>query len=209
MALILPSFILGRPIIYLNHRLMMLESAKMIRPVLLCSYVLILASCGGGSPHPSQIKAIPIPTDGGSKQERTMAALMRGHPKQQRKEFKYDARLAGVARAKARDMATRKYFSHINPEGYGSNWHVAKTGYRLPPQWLAFKGSNQGESLLAGEENVEPGFARWLSSGTHRNHILALNPFYQDQTRYGLGYHYDPNAPFCHYWVLVTAPPEY
>lgn len=145
---------------------MMLESAKMIHPVLLCSYVLILASCGGGSPHPSQIKAIPIPTNGGSTQERTMAALMRGHPKQQRKEFKYDARLAGVARAKARDMATRKYFSHINPEGYGSNWHVAKTGYRLPPQWLAFKGSNQGESLLAGEENVEPGFA----AGFHPEH---------------------------------------
>lgn len=186
----------------------MLDSLPMTRLLTCLSLMTLLYSCSNERPDQAQIKAIPIPSDGGSPKERQMASLIRGHPKQSRDEFVYDARLNGVARAKARDMANRRYFSHTNPEGYGSNWHIAKTGYQLPAQWLAFKGSNQGESLLAGESSVSSGLSRWLSSGTHRSHILALNPFYREQTRYGLGYHYDPNSPFRHYWVLVTAPPE-
>ena len=140
--------------------------------------------------------------------ERQMASLMRGHPKQKREDFIYDARLNGVARAKARDMANRGYFSHIDPDGYGSNFKIAQTGYRLPIQWLAFKSSNQGESLLAGDASPATGLTRWLASGTHRSHILALAPFYQDQTRYGVGYHHDSTSKYRHYWVLLTAPPE-
>ncbi|YCM46435.1 CAP domain-containing protein [Verrucomicrobiaceae bacterium 227] len=179
----------------------------MIRPILLSLTTAFLSSCGADTASVA-IQPIPIPTDGGSTMERKMASLMRGHPKQKRPIFRYDARLAGAARAKARDMAKRGYFGHTDPDGYGSNFKISQTGYALPPQWLAFKSSNQGESLLAGEASATKGLTRWLASGTHRSHILALDPFYQNQTRYGLGYHYDPSSNYRHYWVLVTAPPE-
>lgn len=149
-----------------------------------------------------------IPDDGGSAQEREMVALIRGHPGQKRKSFRYDARLGAAARAKARDMAKRGYFGHTDPDGFGSNWHIARTGYRLPDHWLAFKNANQGESILAGFSSVPDALAHWLNSSSHRSHLLALNQFYADQTQYGIGYHSEPGSKYGHYWVLVTAPPE-
>ena len=180
----------------------------MIQPIALAIFTsALLVSCESNQ-VPLVIKSAPVPTDGGLAMERQMASLMRGHPKQKREDFIYDARLNGVARAKARDIANRGYFSHIDPDGYGSNFKIAQTGYRLPIQWLAFKSSNQGESLLAGDASPATGLTRWLASGTHRSHILALAPFYQDQTRYGVGYHHDSTSKYRHYWVLLTAPPE-
>ena len=60
----------------------------MIRPITLFLLIVCLTSCGG-DPVSAPIKAVSIPTDGGSAMEREMASLIRGHPQQNRKEFIY------------------------------------------------------------------------------------------------------------------------
>jgi len=47
-----------------------------------------------------------------------------------------------------------------------------------------------------------------MASTPHRTHILALNPFYQDQTSYGVGYASSATSRYQHYWVILTAPPS-
>jgi uncharacterized protein YkwD len=120
----------------------------------------------------------------------------------------WDSRLAASARTRARDMGTRRFFSHVDPDGHGPNWHVSRTGFRLPLKWTAFKKSNQIESIIAGHATAEPAFRHWIASKKHSHHILASNPFYQNQTLVGVGYSYVPNSPYRHYWVFNSAPPE-
>ncbi|MFT7173757.1 MAG: hypothetical protein ACI9NQ_001982 [Paracoccaceae bacterium] len=137
-----------------------------------------------------------------------MAALARGHSEQKRKSLVWDARLASVARARATDMGRRAYFNHIDPDGFGPNHHITTSGYRLPIKWTAFAEANQVESILAGHASADTAFKRWMGSKKHVNHILALNPFYVNQTRVGIGHAYVPNSPYKHYWVFLSAPPE-
>lgn len=167
-----------------------------------------LSSCGNGVDRNEKIIPKPALSDGGSAPERQMAAIIRGHSSQLRKQFVWDRKLAKAARQRAQDLGKRAYFGHIDPDGKGPNWHVTQSGYRLPIKWTAFDTANQVESILAGIDNAERAFNRWLKTPKHLSHVLALSQFYQDQTRFGIGYAQVPNSPFVHYWVLLTAPPE-
>jgi uncharacterized protein YkwD len=174
-----------------------------------CSVIVaLLASCGNGIDPNQVITPMPSASDSGSAGERKIAALARGHSQQKRTSLIWDKRLTQAARARAKDMGTRGFFSHVDPDGHGPNWHITKTGYRLPIKWTAFKGANQVESILAGHESPDAAFKMWMGSPKHVSHILALNHFYADQTRIGVGYAYVPNSPYKHYWVFLSAPPE-
>lgn len=171
--------------------------------------LLCFLSCGGGKVDPSQpVRPRPSASDGGSAREKQMVALVRGHPRQKRDALVWDARLAAAARARARSMGTRGYFGHVDPDGYGPNWYVTRTGYRLPLQWTAFAGANQVESILAGHGDAQAAFQKWMASKQHSAHLLALNPFYQNQTRFGVACVTVPGEAYRHYWVFLTAPPE-
>ncbi len=37
---------------------------------------------------------------------------------------------------------------------------------------------------------------------------LARDSFYENQTRFGIGYAFFPNSRDQHYWVFISAPPE-
>jgi uncharacterized protein YkwD len=54
-----------------------------------------------------------------------------------------------VALAKARDMATRGYFSHTDRQGRGLNLWLHEAGYTLPANWLRPKNANYFENLYA------------------------------------------------------------
>ncbi len=170
--------------------------------------VLALASCSSGV-HPKE-RVLPkkSPKDGGSATERQMAALIRGHSSQKRSQLVWDARLTSAARKRALDMGKRGYFNHVDPDGYGPNWYATQAGYRLPIKWNAFKEANQVESILARRNTAEGAFDRWMTSKKHVSHLLALNPFYQDQTHFGIGHVVVPNSPWLDYWVFMSAPPE-
>ncbi len=182
----------------------------MIRFLIILLSFLVFASCSGTNANSAPVKPIPIPSDKGSIKERRMAALIRGHRKQNRPQMLYDNRLGAVARMRARDMGQRNYFSHVDPDGYGANRHIARTGYRLPQRWLAFKSGNSGESILGGgaQGTARAAFDLWMRSSGHKRHVLASNPFYQKQTRFGIGYAHVSGSRLRHYWVFITAPPE-
>ena len=167
-----------------------------------------LSSCGGGVAPSEAGPPQPASGDGGMSLERQMAALIRGHSKQKRTSLVWDSRLASAARARATDMGRRKYFNHVDPDGFGPNYHVTKAGYRLPIKWTAFDGSNQVESILAGNSSAYVAFKKWMGSKRHADHILALKPFYGSQTRFGVGFAYVSDSPYKHYWVFLSAPPE-
>lgn len=165
-------------------------------------------SCGNGV-NPNELVTPKVTqSDGGSATEKQMAALVRGHSSQKRTQLVWDSRLASAARARALDMGKRGYFSHIDPDGYGPNWYVTQAGYRLPIQWTAFKSENQVESILAGSNTSQGAFDRWMGSRKHTSHLLAINPFYRNQTRFGVAHVVLPNSQWKDYWVFISAPPE-
>ena len=125
-----------------------------------------------------------------------------------RGEMQLDPVLTAVAQARALDLATRRYFSHVNPDGIGPNSLVRAAGYVLPAFWGGDRSGNFIESIGAGYNSPEDAWAGWMKSSGHRSHLLAGKSFYRNQTRYGVGYHFDRASPFRNYWVVITAPPS-
>ena len=125
-----------------------------------------------------------------------------------RDEMQLDPILTAVAQARAEDLATRRYFSHVNPDGFGPNHLVRAAGYALPAFWSGSRSGNFIESIGAGYDTPEDAWAGWMKSSGHRSHLLAAKSFYRNQTRYGVGYHFDRASPLRNYWVVITAPPS-
>ena len=119
-----------------------------------------------------------------------------------------DPVLTSVARARAADMAKRRYFSHTDPDGNGPNFLARSAGYPLPSAWGNSRGGNFIESICAGHATAEEAWDSWMHSSSHRTHLLAQSSFYRDQTNFGIGHYSDPSSPYRSYWVIITAPPS-
>ncbi len=156
----------------------------------------MLASCGG--PGPQQQDAVP--------QDDGLLMLLE---RQVLTNILAERRIAGIrttmleendalkatARAHSLDMATRNYFSHVNPEGQGPLERHRKR--------VTFVQGKIGENIWSSE--LEPGqdpnlsaLARrsvsgWMGSPDHRDLILD-----QRMTLVGVG------AAFTDQWVYVT-----
>lgn len=142
-----------------------------------------------------------------STEEQLIADYLVSDPAQGRGTMTLNPILAQVARARAVDMATRNYFSHVNPSGFGPNYLVQAAGYPLPASWNSLPASNNIESIAAGSPTAAGAWQSWMGSVAHRTHILGLQPIYASQTSYGVGYAYSANSLYRHYWVILTAPP--
>ena len=142
-------------------------------------------------------------------EEQQLANLLTTASGQQRNKgaMHLDERLVMVARARARDMAKRDYFNHVNPDGNGPNYLVRAAGYALPASYSTDRKANSIESIGGGYMSAQECWSELLKSPPHRTHLLALEPFFEDQTSYGIGHYYDPNTTYWHYWVIITAPP--
>jgi uncharacterized protein YkwD len=132
---------------------------------------------------------------------------MRNDPQQQRSSLICNAILVQVAREKALDMATRGYFGHTNPDGYGPNFLVEQAGYLLPSYYNHTPSGNNIESLAGGYSNADDVWQAWIGSSTHRTHVLGEHPFFAEQVDYGVGHIYDAASSHKHYWVLLSARP--
>jgi uncharacterized protein YkwD len=143
-----------------------------------------------------------------SSEETAVAELAINDPNQQRTEMNCNPILAQVARAKAMDLATRNYFDHTDPDGFGPNYYVRQAGYQLPGFYGSANDSNNIESIGAGYTTAESAWNGWLTSSGHRMHVLGEAAFWREQTNYGIGHYYDPNSGYGHYWVFLSAPPE-
>jgi hypothetical protein len=139
-------------------------------------------------------------------EEQKIANLMLADAGQQRNNPVCDPILAQVARARAKDMATRNYFAHTNPNGDGPNLLAREAGYPLPDWYGSKQDSNNIESIGGGYESPNNAWQGWLKSPKHNVHVLGTEPFYQNQDAYGVGYYYNADSTYQHYWVFLSAP---
>src|SRR5271154_3534603 len=68
-------------------------------------------------------------------QEQAIANDMTSNSDQGRPYMVLDPVIQQVAEARAEDMATRNYFSAVNPDGYAANYLLEQAGYQLPSWW--------------------------------------------------------------------------
>ena len=74
----------------------------------------------------------------------------------------WDGRVAEVAARHSRDMATRAYFSHTNPDGQDPWARLAAAGVRY---------STGGENIAWGQSSASEAFRAWMNSAPHRRNI--------------------------------------
>ncbi|GIV77329.1 MAG: hypothetical protein KatS3mg050_1723 [Litorilinea sp.] len=208
----------------MNLDALVMRSARLLLLVILATSVTILSVHAQDAPAepfaPSSRIYLPMVANTGndasgaraechlSPQEQQIADLLTGAPEQQRPEMRCHPVLATVARQRAEDMANRGYFGHVTPEGYGPNYLVMQAGFDLPDWYDLSPDGNNIESIAAGYGTAQATWEQWMGSSGHRVHLLGEHPFYREQVEFGAGYAANPNSPYVHYWVILTAPPE-
>jgi uncharacterized protein YkwD len=140
-----------------------------------------------------------------SSYEGQLATLMINDPDQQRASLRCDPILAQEARRKAKDMAERGYFNHVDPDGYGPNYYVVQAGYSLPDFYDQNNDANNIESIAAGFSTPSQAWFSLTNSPSHRPHVLGTDPFFRDQVDYGIGFYEKPGSRYQWYWVILTA----
>jgi uncharacterized protein YkwD len=88
-------------------------------------------------------------------------------------ELKWDNRIAAVAQGHSRDMVSRHFFSHTNPEGKDPFERLKKSN-------LLF--SAAAENIALGQHTGKEVFETWLRSSGHRKNMLNCR-----YTRHGVG----------------------
>ncbi len=87
------------------------------------------------------------------------------------------------------DMANNNYFDHKGRNGSSFSERIRATGY---------SGIPVNENIAAGNQTVIDTFKQWENSTGHLNNIL--NP---DVNEMGIGYGFNANATYRHYWTQV------
>lgn len=142
--------------------------------------------------------------------ELALSQLMQNDPAQQRPFMQCDPILVQVARSHAEDMATRGFYSHINPEGLNPSGRVQLAGYLLPDLYLQDTTANYIEAMTALVTSPQEAWQVVSTSANQQMLVLGIDdpptePFYILQTDFGIGYVYAPGSLYTHYWVILTA----
>lgn len=170
-------------------------------------YLPLTLSSGDATVTPGHTSPPPPPPCKPNEQEQQIASLLIDSAEQRRPQLVCNGFLAQVARARAADMAARGYFSHTNPDGHGPNYLVTQAGYVLPSYYHSDPAANNIESIAAGYSKVQAVWEGWMNSEKHRIHLMAEKSFYAEQIEYGIGYYFDQNSEYEHYWVVLIARP--
>ena len=85
-----------------------------------------------------------------------------------------DGALSKVAEAHSKDMATRNFFSHTNPDGLSPFDRIKNAG-------ISYK--TAGENIAMGQKSAEQVVEAWMNSEGHRKNILNAS-----FTKMGLGH---------------------
>jgi uncharacterized protein YkwD len=99
-----------------------------------------------------------------------------------------------AARVQSRDMATRSFFDHQNPDGDGPAERAGKAGYSY---------STLGENIAAGYPTPEAVVAGWMGSPGHCRNLM--NPNF---TEIGVGYYAGGSGGYGAYWTQVFGAPR-
>ncbi len=129
---------------------------------------------------------------------------------EKRDKLIWNQTLAEVAVRKAIDMAERKYFSHVDPDGNGINIMIKEAGYEIPDSWVEDASNNFFESLQAGTSSgikmindlVED---RGTDPPGHRNHLLGIDDFWSNCSDIGIGMIKMPGSKYRYYTCVIIA----
>lgn len=99
-----------------------------------------------------------------------------------------DSALSKVAEAHSKDMATRNFFSHTNPDGLSPFDRIKNAG-------ISYR--TAGENIAAGQKTPEQVVEGWMNSEGHRKNILNAS-----FTKMGLGY-VKANSGYSTYWTQL------
>lgn len=115
-----------------------------------------------------------------------------------------------VALARATDMARRRYFEHVNPDGLGSNILMHRAGYTLPDDWIKPKNKYYFESLAAGDSSATAAIQvliedEGFSTPTHRHHLLGIEDFWANCPDGAIAHVRCPECPYPSYTVVLIA----
>lgn len=126
--------------------------------------------------------------------------FLENDPEQQRPTVRCNRKLGMAAQAKAVDMVTRQYFSHISPDRETANEWARRHGCNLPDIYPE-KG-NTIESIGLNYHSAEAMWAAFKDSPGHRVHVLGEASTYRDQTEIGIGY---AESPWGKVYVVFTS----
>lgn len=121
---------------------------------------------------------------------------------QERPILNCNLKLLDGANKKAKDLAKRKYFSHVTPDGIWPNQLVREAGCNLPTSYQ--NDANYVESIVAGTASGEIAYYSLFNSDSHHDHIVGAE-FFESQTEFAIGYFEDKTSPYKFYWVVWTA----
>jgi uncharacterized protein YkwD len=144
-------------------------SANLVTPILILSLIFFLMVERG---YPRGDQSSPGPAD------QTIQEFLRLVNAKRRSigcpELKWDSQLALVALKHSRDMVSRNFFGHTNPDGKGPF-------ERLQESKVVF--SAAAENIASGPKTGRQVFETWLSSPGHRKNMLDCR-----FTRHGVAY---------------------
>jgi uncharacterized protein YkwD len=98
-----------------------------------------------------------------------------------------------AARVHARDMAVRDFFGHTNPDGLDPFDRIDASGYG----WMA-----AGENIAAGQSTPADVVDGWMRSDGHCANIMR-----PEFTHLGVGYYFQIDDTYRHYWTEVFGTP--
>lgn len=90
------------------------------------------------------------------------------------KPMKENAFLHLAAQAHAKDMFSRKFFSHQNPDGLDSSMRIKAAGYVVAPCTCNWRWSS-GENIARNHKTPESAFKSWMQSPKHKANILSTS----------------------------------
>ena len=97
-----------------------------------------------------------------------------------------------ASRRHSEDMGSRDYFDHVTPDGVNPFQRIEAIGFTGAQPW--------GENLAGGSDTAQRAVAGLMDSPGHCRNIM--NAAYQVA---GMGYAFDANSPFRHYWTQKFA----
>lgn len=128
-----------------------------------------------------------------------LAQLIIENTGQKRAVIKCNKLLAIAAHEKAETMAKAGKISHtINH--ITANEFLRKHDIFLPTNYEFF--GNQVEAIQGGEVTARDAFDYFMTSHSHKEHLLGENAFYQQQNQIGVSYFHDEQSKYEDFWVV-------
>ncbi|MDB5942928.1 MAG: hypothetical protein JWQ13_2494 [Ramlibacter sp.] len=105
------------------------------------------------------------------------------------KALDWNRALAEAAEMHSVDMAARRYFDHVSPDGKRVAQRVTAQGYN----WRAV-----GENLAGGDTSVAAVIAGWLGSPEHCRNLMSA-----EYAEVGVSCVRQPGSQWGTYWTMV------